>query len=338
MNSLYNVNANSVTSYNSAGGVLAGLTPASGTLTAFQSNSIGGAIEGHGLVLEGVEYQTIGGLAETGTPHPGNILTGNGAGLILAPASTPLATTHNLIENNTMTGNTTYGVLALGNYQPKELNSPVGPSGSYGSGSNTFNGNQWSGNGTAESEAAGGNILDGTGWGGTAATANCITTSNLYPAASCSLPLFYEGATTSEAAGQSSLTLPVQSGSSGGGANELVPQGTLVYIAGSDATYFVTKATMVGNITVNITLQVMNPALQDTSTGGFTLNGGANLTLNPFGSTSVTSGNTYGSTFTTQNLCTPAGTNAAPNVFGTANGSSQLNMSTGGVDASYIAC
>ena len=340
VNPPYQVNGNSVTSANKAGIVLTNLGFGNGTLMSGEpmaGNAVSGVATGAGIVLQGVEAQTIGGILAS----EGNSSTGNGEGLLLEPclplglhpftppgcatyagppvSGGPEATKGNVIQNNTMTGNVAFGVFDVGSFQPNELAAAT-PTTALESSGNTFNANSWGtatngSNGTNPSEVNGAEVMDGTGWGGGCHSipGDCPTTAGIGP-------LVFEGPNTtfsSSSPGTATFTLSL---CNAGPVSEVLPTGTQITFNAAQpddgGTFFVTKdAIITGNAGCtgtfyNLSLQAVAPAYVGTllSPSGqpYTLAQGDIITVNANGSTIVPSANFYGQG-TTSNSCTPAG-------------------------------
>jgi len=374
----FEVNSNSASGNANAGIVLTNLLGTHGTLsTAMESNSASGSLTGVGIVLQGVQGQTIGGaLASTG-----NSVSGNGVGIALEPcvlSAEPACSTYlsaaaeptdgNTIQNNSSTGNELYGLLVVGNYQPNEIaqstSAPLEASG------NTFNGNTWTGNSAGSPLVDGANVMDGTGWGGgcTQETGDCT------PASST---LIYEGVNTSFSSsypGTATISLSVCNNTA---TSQVLPVGTEITFepdlqlptpittgqAGDGGTFFVTKdAIITGNAGCtgafyNLSVQALNPQEVGTNSSpsgqAYILGNGDTINVNANGGTAVTlinSTNTYG-TSAKANSCTPIGASGAypghpNNVFGATPTSPTVNpsisttliASSGGVNPTYVAC
>jgi hypothetical protein len=372
-NPAYQVNGNTVSAGNRTGILLTNLGFGNGTLAVnepMENNSVS-SVTGPGIELQGVLGQAIGGPLAS----EGNSSTGNQEGLVLAPCvpvalhpltppgcttysghpvtGGPESTNGNTIENNTMTGNVAFGVLAVGSFQPDEIAGTT--STALESSGNTFDRNNWgtptsATNGTTPAEVNGAEVLDGTGWGGGchSVPGDCPTTAGVGP-------LVFEGPNTtfsSSSPGSAIFSLSVCN--SGTVADDL-PVGTEVTLNGGQpddgGTFFVTQAAIIAGVPscthglANLSLQAIAPAdvgtLESPSGQPYMLAPGDIVTVNANGSTVVPSGNTYGGSVNA-NSCTPAGAGATQNVFGAhdppGSYSTTLDASTGGVNATYDAC
>jgi hypothetical protein len=283
------------------------------------TNAVAGVPSGTGVILSGVVGQAVGGP----TSALGNTISGSEIGLLMGPCASaactaknggnPIATTGNLVQDNSSTNNTAFGVLLVGGFQPQEFGAPV--SSNAASTGNTFDSNTWTGNGTGQpTKVHGANILDGSGWGGKCLQLNVCTTA----------VLVYDGSNATFSTGISTLTLSVHSTSG----DPLAP-GSAMVVAGWDATFFVTTTVIVGPFSTKLSLQAVAPGMVP----AFNLAMGTTLTVN---GPALAGGNSFGSGVNV-NSCTPDGYNAVPNVFGTG-GPTWLNSGTGGVNATYLAC
>jgi hypothetical protein len=347
----YQVNSNTATGNADAGVLLANLNAAGpGSLdTAVTSNSASGSLTGEGFVLDGVEGETFGGALAS----QGNSASGDGVGIVLTGPSNG-----NTVQNNSSTGNELYGLLVVGQYQPEEIQYPVSdpaapfaslsqdvPLSSGGLASNTFNGNTWTGNSAGSPLVDGANVMDGTGWAGgcSGEAGDCPVLPN---------PLTYEGANQSFSSsypGTATISLSVCNNNAN---SEVLPVGTEItfynYETGDGGTFFVTKdAIITGNVGCtgpfyNLDVQALNPEEVGTITSptgqAYILGTGDSIGVNVNGvATAGASLNLYGKS-AKANSCTPAGVNGTGDVFGSSNGSSTLNASSGGVYAGYTAC
>jgi len=366
-NPTFEVNGNSASGNADAGIVLTDLLTTNGSLgSAMENNSATGSLTGEGIVLSGVEGATIGGPLAS----EGNSASGDGVGFVLAPcvaSAEPAcgvyalknggafaATTGNKIQNNSSTGNELYGVLDIGNYQPNEIAQST--SVPLESGTNTFNGNTWTGNSAGSPLVDGANVMDGTGWGG-----GCVSESG---DCGTGLTLEFEGANTtfsSSYPGTATVSLSVCNLNAN---SEVLPVGTEITFepdaalgissgqAGDGGTFYVTKDAIItgDNCTVAgsgypLMVQALNPQEVGTTSSptgqSYILGTGDTINVNANGA-DVAGLNTYGHG-ATANSCTPAGNGGEPNVFGATSTSgytysTTLGASSGGVNATYNAC
>jgi len=363
----YQVNGNTVIAGNVVGIALVNLGYGGGTLAAGEpaaNNSVSGVTLGVGYDLEGDRNQVVGGALST----EGNSASDARIGIVLAPCvdpgsggtcenftSAPQPSDTNLIQNNKSRNNELYGVMVVGGFQPAEIAAQV-PSALAATG-NIFNANTWTGNGAGAPLVDGANVMDGTGWGG-----GCEQQSGDCPPASDSLTFAGTNTTFSPTyPGVATIGLPVCNENPG---SAILPAGSEITFnttpaiqAGDLGTFFVTRdAVITGhNCTTTgpyeLSVQALNPDAVGTpnaaGTQPFTLATGDVITVDANGGTFTNSLNTYGGG-AKSNGCTPVGWTGAvpgtpPNVFGQTNPpytqySTTLEASTGGVNATYIAC
>jgi hypothetical protein len=342
--------------------------------TCMMDNSVSGVTTGSGILLEGVESQCIGGVLGS----EGNTSSGNGVGLVLAPCASSadsglypgcanpgtfgvVPSVDNTVQNNTLSNNELYGLLLVGSYQPEEIapQVPTGEAAFASSDGNTINANTFTGNGAGAPLVDGANVMDGDGWGGgcVSEAGDCTTTGVG--------PLIFDGpnATFSQAyPGTATISLNV---CNTGANSEVLPRGTQITFYGGapgvdngdSGTFFVTQdAVITGNncsapptfTPYDLQIQALNPEAvgTDSSPTGqpYTLGQGDTVFVNANGAAQATS-NIYGHSGKS-NSCTPVGTPgppAVPNIFGQTNPpytqySTTLQASSGGVNATYIAC
>jgi hypothetical protein len=285
-----------------------------------------------------------------------------------------LKSSGNLVQNNSFTGNIAYGELTVGSYQVDELAEqiPVLVAPLLSGSGNTFNANNWgtptsATNGTLPSEIDGSEVEDGTGWDG-----GCVSETGDCPVSS----LTYEGPNTTFGTtfpGSATFTLSVCDASAG---SENLPAGTEITFntpnqepelgeTNDGGTFFVTQSAIItGNTSgcgvgsnsnqwQNVSLQAIAPARVGTLAAPagqpYILATGDSIYVNANGSLIQPSLNSYGHG-ANSNSCTPAGavgttvpTEVPSNIFGETDPpytqlSTTLQASTGGVNATYVAC